>query len=346
VTGYRVYYRTGANSYIYVTTAGTSATLSGLLSAASYNIYVIAYDAAGNLSPSSTVLTATTLDGTAPSTPTNLASTGVTATSVSLSWTASTDNVGVSGYRVYYRTGTNSFTYTTVASNTATVTGLTSGTAYDFYVVAYDAAGNLSVSSNTISATTTFVDTTPPDQPLGLTSTGTTTSSVSLSWQAPLDNVGVTGYRVYYRTGTNAFTYVSVSTAAATVTGLLAGTSYNFYVVAYDAAGNASANSSTYTVSTQAAATPTVSVSLTGSSLSATTHRLSWSVSTTGTLQSLTLEVKKGTGAYTTIPTGTLNSTGTYDYTPGSAGKYAYRALARLSNGTSAYSNTVNLTIK
>ncbi|MFM2145777.1 MAG: hypothetical protein RL732_613, partial [Bacteroidota bacterium] len=334
-----------ANSYTYVTAAGTSAVLSGLLTATSYNVYVVAYDAAGNLSSSSTILTASTLDGLAPSTPSSLTSTGVTATSVSLSWTASTDNVGVSGYRVYYRTGTNSYTYTTVAGNSATVTGLISGTAYDFYVVAYDAAGNLSGTSNTISSTTTFVDTTPPDAPTGLISTATTSSSVSLSWQVPNDNVGVSSYRVYYRTGTNAFVYVTVSSPSASVTGLLSGTSYNFYVVAYDAAGNASANSSTLTVSTQTA-TPTVSVTLTGSSLSATTHRLSWNVTTTGTLQSLTLEVKKGTGAFTTISTGALGSSGTYDYTPGSTGKYSYRAVARLTNGTSANSNTVNLTIK
>ncbi|KAF2509514.1 T9SS type A sorting domain-containing protein [Flavobacterium zhairuonense] len=89
-------------------------------------------------------------DTQAPTAPTSLASTSKTATSISLSWTASSDNVAVTGYDVY----ANSVLKTTVSSTTATITGLTASTAYSIYVKAKDAAGNTSASSNTISVTT------------------------------------------------------------------------------------------------------------------------------------------------------------------------------------------------
>jgi endonuclease I len=89
-------------------------------------------------------------DTQAPTTPSSLAVTTKTATSVSLSWTASTDNVGVASYDIYM----NSVLKTTVATSTATISGLTASTAYSFYIKAKDAAGNTSASSNTVSATT------------------------------------------------------------------------------------------------------------------------------------------------------------------------------------------------
>ncbi|KAF2327492.1 endonuclease [Flavobacterium nitrogenifigens] len=89
-------------------------------------------------------------DTQAPTAPTSLASTSKTATSITLSWTASTDNVAVTGYDVY----ANSVLKTTVSSTNTTITGLTASTAYSIYVKAKDAAGNASASSNTISVTT------------------------------------------------------------------------------------------------------------------------------------------------------------------------------------------------
>ncbi|WP_431242437.1 endonuclease [Flavobacterium sp. P21] len=89
-------------------------------------------------------------DTQAPTAPTSLASTSKTATSITLSWTASTDNVAVTGYDVY----ANSVLKTTVSGTTATITGLTASTAYSIYAKAKDATGNTSASSNTISVTT------------------------------------------------------------------------------------------------------------------------------------------------------------------------------------------------
>ncbi len=91
-------------------------------------------------------------------------------------------------------------------------------------------------------------DTTPPSKPTGLQVTGTTSSSVSLAWNASTDNVRVTGYDVY-RNGALA---TSVTGTGATVDGLAASTTYSFTVKARDAAGNASAASAAVSATTTA----------------------------------------------------------------------------------------------
>nr|BFE57553.1 hypothetical protein GCM10020063_020790 [Dactylosporangium thailandense] len=96
-------------------------------------------------------------------------------------------------------------------------------------------------------------DTTPPSTPTGLTSPAKTSSSVSLSWNASTDNVGVAGYKVL-RGGTQVGT---ATTTSYTDSGLNASTAYTYTVRAYDAAGNTSADSSSITVTTSATSTPT-----------------------------------------------------------------------------------------
>ena len=99
----------------------------------------------------------TSTDTTAPSTPTNLAASGTTSVATTLSWTASTDNVAVTGYDVY----SGSSLLGNTASTSASITGLTASTTYSFSVKAKDAAGNASSSSNVLSVTT-GTTTTPP----------------------------------------------------------------------------------------------------------------------------------------------------------------------------------------
>jgi endonuclease I/chitodextrinase len=84
-------------------------------------------------------------------------------------------------------------------------------------------------------------DTQAPTAATGLSVSGTTSSSISLSWNASADNVGVTSYNVYM----NGSLKTTVSSTSATISGLSASTTYSFYVVAKDAAGNSSSNSST-----------------------------------------------------------------------------------------------------
>src|SRR5205807_1382839 len=133
-------------------------------------------------------------DTTPPTAPGNPKATGTTENSASLSWDASTDNVGVTGYDVY-----NGATLaTSVTGTSATVTGLHADTEYTFTIKAKDAAGNVSPASAPVTARTQkAVDSQPPTAPANPKATGTSVDSVSLAWDASTDNVGVTGYDVY-----------------------------------------------------------------------------------------------------------------------------------------------------
>jgi chitodextrinase len=192
-------------------------------------------------------LTTAVADTTAPTAPTNLTASGTTQTATNLSWTASTDNVGVTGYDVY-RDGA---LLASVAGTTYTATGLVASTTYSFFVRAKDAAGNVSGNSNTVSVTTSDTpapDTTPPTAPT-LSASGTTQTATNLSWSGATDNVGVTGYDVLR----NGILIGSTTTATTfSVTGLTASTTYSFNVRAKDAAGNVSVNSNTVSVTTLA----------------------------------------------------------------------------------------------
>ena len=187
-------------------------------------------------------------DTTAPSAPTNLIASGTTQTSTNLSWNASTDNVGVTGYDVYQGTTL----IATVTSTTRQVTGLSASTTYSFSVRAKDAAGNVSSASNSVSVTTLAPpDTTAPTTPTSLSASGTTQTTTNLSWNASTDNVGVTGYDIYQ--GSTVIATVTGTTRQ--VTGLTANTAYSFRVRAKDVAGNVSGYSNTVNVTTLPIAT-------------------------------------------------------------------------------------------
>lgn len=102
-------------------------------------------------------------DTSAPTAPANLTVSGVTSSSVTLSWQASTDNVGVTGYNVYQ----GSSLAISVTGTTATISGLTPSTTYSFTVIAKDAAGNLSPASAAVNATTSGTDGGGPKPPTG-----------------------------------------------------------------------------------------------------------------------------------------------------------------------------------
>jgi len=103
------------------------------------------------------------IDTQAPTAATNLITLNPTSNTISLSWTAATDNIGVTAYDVY----ANGILKTTVAGTTATVQGLSPSTTYTFYVIAKDASGNSSPPSNNADGTTLA------GQPGGNTSCGT-----------------------------------------------------------------------------------------------------------------------------------------------------------------------------
>src|SRR3989344_3934555 len=199
-------------------------------------------------------------DTSIPTTPTNLSATAVSSSQINLTWTASTDNVGVTGYNVY-RGGVQ---IASVANTSYNDTGLSANTSYTYYVRATDAAGNISNQSISVSATTQFTTPPPPDTPpppsdtsipttpTNLSATAASSSQINLSWTASTDNVGVTGYDIYRN---NTFLTTTTGTSYSN-TALSANTTYSYYVRAKDVAGNVSSPSTTVSGTTQSTTSP------------------------------------------------------------------------------------------
>jgi chitodextrinase len=296
VTGYKVERCQGASCSNFGQIAATSTTTfndTGLTGPTSYSYRVRATDAAGNLSAFSTTMTATTAappDTTPPTAPTNLTASAASSTQINLSWTVSTDNVGVTGYKVERCQGASCSNFGQIAATSTTTfndTGLTGPTSYSYRVRATDAAGNLSAFSTTMTATTAAPpDTTPPTAPTNLTASAASSTQINLSWTVSTDNVGVTGYKVERCQGASCSNFGQIAATSTTTfndTGLTGPTSYSYRVRATDAAGNLSAFSTTMTATTAAppdTTPPTAPTNLTASAASSTQINLSWTVST------------------------------------------------------------------
>ena len=275
VGGYRVYRGTTSgftadSSSLLTTTTNLTYTDAGVAPGTWY-YKVAAFDTTGNQSAASAAVSAVVafVDTTAPSVPAGVTATGAADGSASVTWTASTDNVGVAGYRVY-RSTTSGFApgastlVTTVPTASFQDAGLAVGTYY-YKIVAFDASGNSSASSTQASAVIpAAADTSAPSAPTGVTATPAG-STINVAWTASTDNVGVTGYRVYRGTSASftpgASTLVgSVATTSFANTGVAAG-SYFYKVVALDAAGNVSDPSSAASATIVGGTTPqTISV--------------------------------------------------------------------------------------
>lgn len=230
--------------------------LTNLVSAQSYTFAVRARDAAGNLS-SSTSGTFTTSDTVKFTAPSNVSATSSASTTVNVSWTASTDNVAVTGYRVLRNGGQVGTTTTATSYADNTVSG---SVAYSYTVIARDAANNESAPSAAANVTTP--DTIAPTVPTSLSATAASPSRINLSWGGSSDSggSGLAGYRVY-RGGSQIATTTATSYSD---TALASGTPYSYTVAAYDNASptNMSAQSNTANATTWSGVTASVSLTL------------------------------------------------------------------------------------
>ena len=281
-----------------------------------------------DISNANFTITQGSTDFTAPTAPTNLAASGTTINSTQLSWTAATDNVAVTGYEVYQGATLKA----TVATTSYTVTGLSPATLYSFSVKAKDANNNVSAVSNVVDVTT-LADTTAPSAPV-LSASGTTNTTTNLAWTAATDNVGVVGYEVYQGTTLRA----TVTTLTYAVTGLTAGTSYAFNVLAKDAAGNTtSSNVVNVTTTTPDTTAPSVVV-LSASGTTATTTNLAWTAATDN-VGVTGYEVYQGATLRATVTTLTYAVTGLTASTA-----YTFSVKAKDAAGNASTSNTVSVT--
>jgi chitodextrinase len=223
----------GVAGYDYRLNAGTWQSISNVLtrnltslaSAASYTFEVRARDAANNLGPTRSG-SFSTPDTAPPTVPTNVSASASVSTTVNVSWTASTDNVAVTGYKVF-RGGSQIGTSATTNYTDNTVSG---GIAYSYRVSARDAASNESAQST--AANVTPPDTIAPTAPTSLIATTASPSRINLAWGASTDagGSGLAGYRVY-RGGSPIATTTATSYSD---TGLASSTAYSYTVAAYD----------------------------------------------------------------------------------------------------------------
>ncbi|MBR7827887.1 fibronectin type III domain-containing protein [Actinospica sp. MGRD01-02] len=335
VAGYDIY----RNGSLIGSTTFTTYTDLELAGNTSYQYTIKAYDPAGNLSaPSSpaNVTTGASETTAAPGAPTALASPSQTGSAIDLSWTAPTNTgAGIAGYDIY-RNGTLVGTTTETEQGTAgspsptiyTDTGLNPGTSYTYTVAAFDAAGDTSAQSGSVSATTVAVSggggSSSPSVPTGLTSTSQTDSSIGLSWSSSTAGSGgsVAGYDIY-RNGTKVGTSTSTTY---TDSGLNASTSYTYTVDAYDTAGDTSAQSSSITASTTAVTCnsctpPSTPGGVTADQETSGSVQISWSASTAGSGGSVAgydvyrNGTKVGTSTSTTYTDSGLNASTSYTYT-------------------------------
>ena len=177
----------------------------------------------------------TSSDTEAPTVPMNLVASNVTTFSIDLSWDASTDNVGVSSYDVFVDGNLVGST----SDTNYTITDLASNTSFDLTVLAKDLANNESAQSSPINVMT-LEDTEAPTVPMNIVISNETDVSFKITWDASTDNTAVTAYDVFL----DGSFVATTSDVTYTASGLTASTTYSVTVLAEDAVGNESAQSS------------------------------------------------------------------------------------------------------
>jgi glucose/arabinose dehydrogenase len=223
------------------------------LAAGSNKIRATATNAAGG--PNVDNLSADTGGGDTipPSIPANPRTSNLTCNSVDFAWDASTDNVAVTNYDIFHD---GQLIKSVGGSTTSTSLTVVPTVTWGLYVQARDAAGNVSQASDTVSITPPPCgsDTQPPTNPTNLTGSAVNTN-VSLKWTASTDNVQVIAYDIFRdgaQVGSVTGTVGTPPGTSFTDGGLAANTTFSYFVIARDSAGNKSGHSNTVSVKTGA----------------------------------------------------------------------------------------------
>ena len=210
-------------------------------------IYNVALSAAQIQTDMNTPVSPPAPDTQSPTTPGALVALAIGGSEIDLTWTASTDNVGVTGYHIERCATAGCSTFAEIAASTSPATTFSdttvvANTSYTYRIRANDAAGNLSGFSNTATAVTPAPDTELPSAPGTLTAAPISGTQINVAWGAATDNVGVVGYRLErcQGAGCSAFTKLGTTITGTSFSdsGLSVNTSYSYIVRAQDAAGN------------------------------------------------------------------------------------------------------------
>jgi len=286
-------------------------------------------------------------DTTAPTVPTNVRVTAATEDSISIAWTASTDNSGsIHHYVTCYSGWLIPGAYCIWGSPVPpakTVTGLVPGTEFSFRVKAVDAAGNESALSSAVTGSTA-PDVTPPTTPANLRVTATTPSSVSLAWDRSTDR-----WSFSYQVLMDGAVVTSSDQLTYRQRHLTPGTTHTFVVRARDSSGNLSAASNAVTVALEQSSDRTPPTTPTG--LTATqppddfcaTNDLQWGASTDDVdpQSAIEYEIYLDGSLFTVTPPGFAWAS---LYTFGGTNTWTVVAVDRAGN-SSGVSNPATLTV-
>jgi chitodextrinase len=226
----------------------------GLEMGTEYTFRVEAGDGADNWSSGGPSVTVNTLSDSAPTWPTgaSLVAKGLTETSVTLEWSAATDDNQIVGYRIYqYNHGSDILKGEVDGATTEMeVTGLNAYEEYTFYVMAGDAMDQWTMAPRSVTVRT--LDETPPywPPPKSLSAVTSNVTSIELTWSDAEDNVGIYSYNLYIFRGGQWQMVTQVDYKPFTVTCLTPNTSFVFKMEAQDYAANESTDGPSATIST------------------------------------------------------------------------------------------------
>jgi chitodextrinase len=257
-------------------------------------------------------------DKVPPTAPNNLTGVSGSPTTVNLSWTGSTDNVGVAGYYIFR----NGVKIATTAQTTYGDNGLTGSTTYSYFVEAFDLGGNASSPTLTVNVMTR--DVTPPTAPASLAPAVISTKQINLSWSPATDDVGVARYLVFQGVSATALsqaaTVLSPNTSFVSYP-LIASTTYYYGVEAVDTSGNISPMSAI--VSATTLALPAAPTNLAGTPMSTKQINLSWLPGPSG-MPIRYYQVLRGTSRSSLSQVGTTAQASYADYALSPSTRYYY----------------------
>ena len=333
-TEYNVSYQLStATTWIsFVSSSDTSVTVTGLSPSTAYNFEVIAINSVGSSSPA--VLNGLQTAAPPPQ-PTNFVAGAITTTSIALSWTASS---GASSYTVNYQvSGSTSWTTasSTITNTNTTITGLTSGTTYNFQLIATNSSG----SGNPV-LLNGIVTGAVPASPSGITVSSVTAGSVGLNW-SPVS--GATSYSVSYQiSGGSSWTpFGDAAGTSIVIVNLTTNTIYNFQVVANNSYGSSAPGviNSIETTTAPSGSPPASPTNLTDTATGSTSITLGWDSMSGATSYNISYQTLGAVGwtAYKTVSATTVVVQGltvntTYNFQVSSANTYGVSNPSTLSN--------------
>jgi hypothetical protein len=245
------------------------------------------------------------VDTIAPSNPYGISSSNITQTSATISWVASTDNVGVAGYKIF-RNGTQ---VATSPTNTYTDITLTKNTQYTYTVSAYDAANNSSPQSGAVTVLTLSANNNDKIPPVisNLTASAITTTGATISWTTDEPSTSRTLYGLTTSYGSyTARDNTLVTSHSQTITGLTPNTLYHYIVRSIDGSNNLAASpDKTFTAGGVAGVSYPVTVTKSGSGAG--------SVTSLGNINCGTTCTSSGAAGSAVTLTAAANATSTFN---------------------------------